>query len=435
VVVFPQNVLIDLTKEVNSACVKSIDRIILGLTKWRSKEKAKGVQASPMVQIKGRDHDEAIGNMHNLFLQNKWGDGLSIIPATKKRVDWILRGTDLPRDTIIGKILPRGGIANVEAIAVNLAMAGGRPEYLPVLISIIEAMCDPIYSLKRINTTAQAHFPAVIVNGPIAKQIRLSSGNSLLGPDPQQPAGASIGRAITLIMQNMGGAVAGTGTMLQYGGMRHSNAVFAEDEDGLPLGWAPLSADWGYDEGSNVVTVTPVNSYQNIRLSFGISDNNPVRNEESIFNIAKIMASPQKNQIIGGGPGKATNRNLATGVLLINRNFAAALATVSRYSKADVRKLLWKNATIPWSVGVAAGWFETLKELKFTEGEDINISPTPEQIRLVVAGGYRAGAQQACWMGGTSSISGTVMKQISALPQAWSELLKQAEGDLGPVPL
>ena len=80
----------------------------------------------------------------------------------------------------------------------------------------------------------------VIVNGPIAAQIRLNAGFGLLGPDPQHPAGASIGRALRLLPQNVGGALPGTGTMAMFGGMRYTNAVFAEDEDGLPAGWEPV---------------------------------------------------------------------------------------------------------------------------------------------------------------------------------------------------
>ncbi|MDP1717675.1 MAG: hypothetical protein Q8L40_06330, partial [Burkholderiales bacterium] len=122
----------------------------------------------------------------------------------------------------------------VESCAIALAMAGGRPEYLPVLLAAVEACFDPTTNFEQLQAASGGAFPVIIVNGPIAKQIRLNSGFGCLGPDPQRPAGASIGRALRLMQQNLGGALPGTGTMANYGGVRATNVVFAEDEDGLP---------------------------------------------------------------------------------------------------------------------------------------------------------------------------------------------------------
>ena len=77
------------------------------------------------------------------MITNLWGDGLPLWPATRERVDWILRGTALPRAHVLGKFPPRGGVTTVETCAIALAMAGGRPEYLPVLIAAVEALLDP----------------------------------------------------------------------------------------------------------------------------------------------------------------------------------------------------------------------------------------------------------------------------------------------------
>ena len=140
---------------------------------------------------------------------------------------------------MIGKFPPRGGITTVETCAIALAMAGGRPEYLPVLIAAVEAFLDPESNAEQLQAASGSAFPVVIVNGPIAKQIRLNSGFGCLGPDPQRPAGASIGRALRLMQQNVGGALPGIGTMANYGGMRYTNVVFAEDEESLPQGWLP----------------------------------------------------------------------------------------------------------------------------------------------------------------------------------------------------
>ena len=157
---------------------------------------------------------------------NLWSDGLPIWPATPERVDWILLGTDRPRTEVLGKFLPRGAIATVEFCAIALAMAGGRPEYLPVLLAAVEAFLDPLSDSEHMQADSAGAFPVIIVNGPIARDIRLNSTFGCLGPDPQRPAGGSIGRALRLMQQNLGGALPGVGAMAMWGAMRYTNAVF-----------------------------------------------------------------------------------------------------------------------------------------------------------------------------------------------------------------
>ena len=168
-----------------------------GLTKWKS-DVERGTGESKMIAVEGATYEDALIKANNLMITNLWGDGLPVWPATRERVDWILRGTSLPRTHAFGKFPPRGGVTTVETCAIALAMAGGRPEYLPVLIATVEAVLDPDSNFDQLQATSGAPFPVVIVNGPIAKQIRLNSGFGCLGPDPQQPAGGSIGRALRM---------------------------------------------------------------------------------------------------------------------------------------------------------------------------------------------------------------------------------------------
>src|SRR6185503_7936103 len=204
-----------------------------GLTRWTSDLAGDAGGEIPMVSVRGATFEDALVRANNLMIANQWGDGLPLWPATRERVEWILRGSTLPRAHVLGTFPPRGGVATVEICAIALAMAGGRPEYLPVLVAAVEA-CLVADGFDQLQATSGGPFPAVIVNGPIAKQIRLNSGFGLLGPDPQRPAGASIGRALRMLQQNVGGALPGVGTMAIFGAMRYTNAVFAEDEEGLP---------------------------------------------------------------------------------------------------------------------------------------------------------------------------------------------------------
>ena len=178
-----------------------------GLTSWTPE--LRNDTESATLSVEGRDYEDILFKANNLFILNRWGDGLPLWPASQQRVDWILRGTDLPRDHLLGRFPPRGAYATVEACAIALAMTGGRPEYLSVLIASVEALLDPKARIDQMQATSGATFPVIIVNGPIAKQIRLNSGFGCLGPDPQHPAGASIGRALRQMQQNLGGAQPG----------------------------------------------------------------------------------------------------------------------------------------------------------------------------------------------------------------------------------
>ncbi|MYK31313.1 MAG: hypothetical protein F4051_06195, partial [Boseongicola sp. SB0670_bin_30] len=179
----------------------AIGKFSEGLTDWRSATTETGLQEPSRMCIEANGYEAALDKMNRLFLTSSWGDGLPVNAPTVERVDWILKGTDLPRDHVIGKVMPRGGVATIETIAISLAMAGGRPEHLPVLIAATAGLIDPGLEHDKIQATSGSTFPVVIVNGPMAKEIRLNSGFGLLGPDPRHPAGAAIGRALRRIQQ------------------------------------------------------------------------------------------------------------------------------------------------------------------------------------------------------------------------------------------
>src|SRR5262249_10376953 len=190
-----------------------------GLTRWTSEFAADGNGGNPLVSARGTTFEEALGRANDLILARQWGGGLPAWRATRERVDWILAGTPLPRAHVLGTFPPRGGVATVEICAIALAMAGGRPEYLPVLVAAVEAFLDSGAGSEQLQAASGSAFPVVIVNGPIGRQIRLNSGFGCLGPDPQHPAGASIGRALRLIEQKVGGARPGVGALGNFGGV------------------------------------------------------------------------------------------------------------------------------------------------------------------------------------------------------------------------
>ncbi|MCL2670208.1 MAG: hypothetical protein FWE89_05935 [Syntrophaceae bacterium] len=413
---------------------ENIDKVVYGLTKWQPTIKTKGVISPPMVTVQGADYQNALDNMNLLFVNNMWSDGMPVMPATEARVKWILTGTDLAPDTVIsppGGVVPRGGIATVEAIAVTLAMAGGRPEYLPLLIASVQAITDPAWGLQAANSTTGSVFPAIVVNGPMARQIRLASGYGMLGPDPGHPAGAVVGRALRFVMQGLGGAIPGVGTMSIYGGMRLNNAIFAEDEEGLPKGWDSVAVERGFKPEQNVVTATPVGGMNQTIAGEGFWGTKE-GNHQTLVEYAKVMSIP------GDGPNMRASRNnnpdyASGGVIFMGRTMAANLASVSGYTKLDAKKIIWEHAKLPWSTIVAIGRAPNFIKAGAKEGEDFHVTPIPEQLMIVMAGGDQAGHGLVLPAGGNSGYR-KVSKEIR-LPKNWDALIKQAEMDLGPIPL
>ncbi|MBI2225921.1 MAG: hypothetical protein HYU44_13465 [Betaproteobacteria bacterium] len=396
-----------------------------GLTRWQSGF-AQGTAGAPaMLCVEGASHEDALNKANNLLLTNLWGDGLPLWPATRERVDWILRGAALPRTHVIGKFPPRGGVTTVETCAVALAMAGGRPEYLPVLIAAVDAFLDVESYSDQLQATSGGPFPVVIVNGPIAREIRLNSGFGCLGPDPQRPAGASIGRALRLLQQNVGGALPGIGTMAIFGAMRYTNAVFAEDEAALPQGWQPHATErHGYAPGTNSVSLIFASGVTNVQRR-GAQKEPP---EEDVLNgmwrMADFMRTPNVAALQGYEKG-------TPGIMMISPVVAKMMAQLG-WTQASIRQFLWENSKIPLAQLQRAGapaWLAI--DANPVTRESIKHDPwpialKPENIVLVVAGGNHPTHYH--WL---QAHSPRVIGRIMRVPESFDRLLADADRDLG----
>ena len=398
-----------------------------GLTAWQPSATETGLNEPPKVRIEANGYEAALDQMNRMFLTNTWGDGLPINAPTGERVDWVLKGTDLARDHVVGKIMPKGGIATVETIAVSLAMAGGRPEYLPVLIAAVDAFLDPALEHDKLQATSGSTFPVVIVNGPIAKQIRLNSGFGLLGPDPQHPAGASLGRALRLLQQNVGGALPGVGTMSIFGGMRYTNAVFAEDEDGLPEGWKPVGEEQsGAKPGANTVTLYVATGASNI-VRRGVGKEELMEEaEQSLHRVAGFLGSPCVHYAQGHATG-------TPGALLIPRPVAMQLNNLGWTSKQQIKEFLWEHSKIPQSEIKETGmhqWIEAAAHpdtVASANDDPWAVSKSADQIIVIVAGG--AHPTHNFWM---QAMSPAVVSREISIPGNMDGLVAEADLESGP---
>lgn len=396
-----------------------------GLTQWQSEFAQSSGGEAPLLAVEGTSYEDALQKANNLLLTNLWGDGLPVWPATRERVDWMLRGSALPRTQVLGKFPPRGGVTTVETCAIALAMAGGRPEYLPVLLAAVEACLDPSALFDQLQATSGGPFPVLIVNGPIAKEIRLNSGFGCLGPDPQRPAGASIGRALRLLQQNVGGALPGIGTMAIYGAMRYTNAVFAEDEASLPEGWLPHGTQrHGYAPGTNSVSVMFASGVSNIRRR-GAKKETPEEDvTQGLHRMADFMRTPNMAALAGWEQG-------TPGAMLVSPVVAGMMAKLG-WTPQKLREFLWEHSKIPMAQLKRAGgpaWIEIDPSPAVRDSIKLDpwpIAQKPDNLILVVAGGDHPTHSQ--WL---QAHSPTVIGRVMRVPETFDRLLAESDRDLG----
>ena len=399
-----------------------------GLTRWQSvyAKSADGTLGEmPMLKVQGDTYEDALQRANDLAITNLWGDGLPLWPATRARVDRLLRGTPLPREHVIGKFPPRGGITKVETCAISLAMAGGRPEYLPVLIAAVEAFLHPETNAEQLQAASGSAYPVVVVNGPIAKQIRLNSGFGCLGPDPQRPAGASIGRALRLIQQNVGGALPGIGAMANYGGMRSVNMVFAEDEGSFPEGWPTHAMErHGFARDQNSVSVFFANGATNTRRRGAKKETPEEDTIQGMHRLADFMRVPNYTTL--GGYEKGT-----PGAILIPGVVAQMMAGLG-WTKPKMREFFFEQARIPQAEIKRNGgtaWID-MDSNPITR-DSLKIDPWPithkaeNFIVLVCGGGHPT---NSFWLQGYSP---RVIGKLMHVPETFEQLLVEADRDLG----
>ena len=178
-------------------------------------------------------------------------DGLPVVPPTRDRVERMLSGTTRDRSELVGEVAPNYGRATVEKVAVNAVMAGCRPDYLPVLLAAVEAACDPAFNLHGMSTSTHFSAPLIVVNGPIRERIGLNCSFGVFGPGFR--ANATIGRALRLVMINVGGVRPGETSMSTFGHPGRYTYCIGEYEEASP--WLPYHVERGLRREESAVTV------------------------------------------------------------------------------------------------------------------------------------------------------------------------------------
>jgi hypothetical protein len=154
-------------------------------------------------------------------------------------------------DELIAEMPPNYGRVTVEKAAANAVMAGCRPEYFPVVVAAVECACDPAFNLHGVATSTHFSAPLILVNGPIRSSIALNGGFGVFGPGYR--ANATIGRALRLLMINVGGARPGETSMSTFGHPGRYTYCIAENEEASP--WPPYHTTRGLPAEASAVTL------------------------------------------------------------------------------------------------------------------------------------------------------------------------------------
>lgn len=190
-------------------------------------------------------------DVHEALHERGLTDGLPVVPPTPERVVAMLAHSSRSPQDLVGSVPPYDGEATVEKVAINAVMAGCPAEALPVVLAAVEAACRPEFALHGLIATTHPAGPTVIVSGPHADRIGMNAGGNSLGQGNR--ANLTIGRALQLVVRNVGGSRPGVEDRAAHGQMGKVGSCFAERLDGMP--WAPLGVARGVDAGDTAVVL------------------------------------------------------------------------------------------------------------------------------------------------------------------------------------
>ena len=387
-----------------------LDQVIKGLTVQPPEEKPAAEPGLRDVVFEG-----SFEEVNEFFYDREWSEGLPVVPPAVGKVEQFLKFTERSADEVIGKLLPDNREATIWNIAVNGVMAGCRPEYMPVLVAIIEAMADPTFGQEHLGHTPGTE-TLIIINGKIIKELGFNYTQGALRPGFQ--ANTSIGRFWRLYLRNVAGFLPHKTDKGCYGG--NYRIVLAENEDAAAgMGWEPLSVDLGFKAGDNVITITScTEATQAIEVGAPTA-------EEILKNIEARMAD---NHLFI----QFFFRGMRTRPTIVLTPAVLKVLSDAGYTKAKVKQHFYENAKLLVSrlsgmivnrfyKGIDDGnWPEQLGTSKDTN-RLIQMVSCPDDFLLVVSGDPDRDHVLICANNGY--IGYPVSKRIE-LPANWEELLK-----------
>ena len=315
--------------------------------------------------------------VNEMFMGKGWSLGLPIVPPTSEKVAEMLKGTTRKPGEVIGQLKPRMSSLTVELVATAAVMAGCKPEYMPVLIAIAEAMVAPQSNWGGVATATGSVGALIIVNGPIAKEIGIASTQGAASRGHH--ANAAIGYAVNLLAAIPGGSRPPSPKKATLGSPTDFVAwIFAENEAAVPKGWTTYAEDRGFKRTDNVVTLMGIWPGVNVVDLWSVSPEEHVNwfshTVSPLLGVGGPCFSVQMTQphIIGLGPEHVD------------------IYVKAGWKKDQISKAIWEKARIPFSSWAKGCPEQAVFRQKFGEVTPdtlVPISLKPEYLQIVIAGG------------------------------------------------
>src|SRR5881397_9054 len=308
------------------------------------------------------------------FFDHGVSDGLPVVPPTRARVSRAVEMSGRDGSELVAEVPPNYGRATVEKIAVNAVMAGCRPEYLPVVIAAVDAICDPAFDLHGVSATTNAPTPLVVINGPVRGKLGVNCAAGVFGPGWR--ANATIGRAVRLVCVNLGGARPGDVSMSTLAHPGRYAYCIGEHEEASP--WESLAVEHGFGPDESTVALLAADA------PLGVYAQRSRTPEDLMPTLAASMAVISHHRVTHWGDT----------LLVLSPEHAKILGDAG-WKKGDVRR--WLHDKLQWPVrelipGRDGG--EGLPEHVLAKYRDPDREATlipkfraAEHIKVVVAGG------------------------------------------------
>ncbi|MCC6533508.1 MAG: hypothetical protein IT531_13225 [Burkholderiales bacterium] len=275
----------------------------------------------------------AFAEINREFIEREWSDGLPIVPPTRAAVETFLRHTTRAAGEVLGVILPDSRAATVWSVAVNGVMAGCKPQYMPILVALVEAMADPAYGVEHSGNTPGGE-TLIILNGPIVKRLGFNYTQGVLR-DGFQP-NTAIGRFWRLYLRNVAGFLPHKNDKATFGNTWR--VVLAENEDVLgAIGWAPNNVEMGFSAADDTVTIA---RYTGGNLIANVSGSTPQEIMPYLADSLQRQINWQLTFTVGSAPG--TERPL----VLLSPILAEIIAKAG-WTKDDTKRYLFEHARMP----------------------------------------------------------------------------------------
>ena len=325
-------------------------------------------------------------------LAQGWSDGMPVMMPTEAAVSRFVaaaRGDNEP----FGPVSPRRVTPTLQSLAANAVMAGCRPEYFPVVLAALRGVLQEPYNLHGTLATTHPCAPMLLVSGPIRTQLEINCSSNCFGQGWR--ANATIGRALELILRNVGGATPGVMDRATQGSPAKYSFCFGENEEESP--WEPYHVRNGFAAGDSVVTVMAAEPPHNI------NDHGSNSAKGIMTTIVNAIAQPGANTIRGNGPL----------FLVIGPEHAATLKRDGMTIEA-IQEEVWTKARVHVSRVSEENRREYIASGSEPIGDHFPMCKGPDYIHVLVAGGP---GKHSAWIpsfGGTQVCSARIVQPAAA---------------------